>query len=192
MEQDDIFVPACIRIQFRTLTIYIRPEEQIQERLCLKKSTTSLLVVIGALDSPLGSHSENNLAIDLYSVSTPIANMDESDRQISLNRFKNYVTSLSTVIGASNSPLGPNPENNLATDLYTGSTLIAIMDESNRRFSFIRLQEIYITTGGDQVIRLSFRNPSKNRSRYRFILVAHVHLRLISSTYIPSVHTSNI
>jgi hypothetical protein len=81
------------------------------------------------------------------------------------------VISLSAVIGASGSPLGPHLESDLATDLYSGSTPIAIMDESNRQISLRELQEIYnITIRGDQDIGLSSRNPSKNKSRYRSIL----------------------
>jgi hypothetical protein len=52
-------------------------EEQLQECLRLRKSTNSLLVVIEALGSPLGPHPESDLTIDLYSGSTPIANMDK-------------------------------------------------------------------------------------------------------------------
>jgi hypothetical protein len=81
------------------------------------------------------------------------------------------VISLSAVIGASGSPLGPHLESGLATDLYSGSTPIAIKDESNRQISLRELQEIYnITIRGDQDIGLSSRNPSKNKSRYRSIL----------------------
>jgi hypothetical protein len=58
-------------IQFKTLTFYSRPEEQLQEHLRLKKSATSLSVVIGALGSPLGPHPESDLVTDLYSGSTP-------------------------------------------------------------------------------------------------------------------------
>jgi hypothetical protein len=81
------------------------------------------------------------------------------------------VISLSAVIGASGSPLGPHLESDLATDLYSGSTPIAIKDESNRQISLREVQEIYnITIRGDQDIGLSSRNPSKNKSRYRSIL----------------------
>jgi hypothetical protein len=52
--------------------------------------------------------------------------MDESNHQISFNRLKKFMTSLSAAIRASGSPLGPHPESNLETDLYSGSTLIAI------------------------------------------------------------------
>jgi hypothetical protein len=52
-------------IQFKTLTFYSRPEEQLQERLRLKKSTTSLSAVIEALSSPLGPHPESDLVTDL-------------------------------------------------------------------------------------------------------------------------------
>jgi hypothetical protein len=50
---------------------------------CLNKSMILLSAAIGALGSPLGPHLKRDLAIDLYSVSTPIANMDEFDHWIS-------------------------------------------------------------------------------------------------------------
>jgi hypothetical protein len=62
--------------------------------------------------------------------------MDESDHRISFNLLTKSVISLSAVIEASGSPLGPCPERDLATDLYTDSTPIAIKDESNRRIRF--------------------------------------------------------
>jgi hypothetical protein len=43
----------------------------------LKKFVTSLSVTIGVLGSPLGPHLESDLVTDLYSASTPIANMDK-------------------------------------------------------------------------------------------------------------------
>jgi hypothetical protein len=76
---------ADMHIQFRTLTFHSRPEEQQQERLCLKKSVTSLLAVIRALRSSLVPHPDSDLGTDLYSGSTLIANMDESDHCISFN-----------------------------------------------------------------------------------------------------------
>jgi hypothetical protein len=88
----------------------------------LKKSATSLSAVIGALGSPLRSHPESDLEIDLYSVSTPIANMDRSGCQISFNSLNKSVILLSAAIEALGSPLGPHPE----IDLYSGSTPIAI------------------------------------------------------------------
>jgi hypothetical protein len=115
-----------MHIQFRTLTIYSRSEEQIQACLHLKKSATSLLVVIEALGSPLGPHPESDLTTDLYSGSTPIVIMDETDRQINFNNFKESATSLSAVIGALGSSLVPHRESDLAIDLYSGSTLIGI------------------------------------------------------------------
>jgi hypothetical protein len=45
--------------------------------------------MIGALDSPLEPHLESDLTTDLYYVSTPIANMDESDQWIILNLLNN-------------------------------------------------------------------------------------------------------
>jgi hypothetical protein len=137
----------------------------------LKKSMTSLSVVIGALDSPLGPHLESDLAKDIYSGSTPIAIMDKSDHRISFNLFNKSMISLSATIGASDSSLGPHPERDLATDLHSGSTPIAIKNESNHQIRFRWLQEIYnITTRGDQGIGLSSRNSSENRSHYRSIL----------------------
>jgi hypothetical protein len=121
--------------------IYSRPEEQIQEHLRLKKSATLLLVIIGALGSPLGSYLESDLAIHLYSGSTPIAIMNESDHHISFNSFKESVTLLPAAIRAMSSPLGPHPESDLATYLYSSSTPIANMDESNRQISFNRLKK---------------------------------------------------
>jgi hypothetical protein len=160
-----------MHIQFRTLTFHSRPEEQLQERLRLKKSVTSLPAAIGALGSPLGHHVESDLPIELYSGSTPIAIMDESDRRISFNLLTESAISLSAAIGASGSPLGPHPKRDLDTDLYSGSTPIAIKDESNRRIRFRQLQKIYnVTTRSDQGIVLSSRNSSKNRSHCRSIL----------------------
>jgi hypothetical protein len=117
-------------IQFKTLTFYSRPEEQLQERLHLKKSVTSLSAAIGALGSPLGPHPKSDLVTDLYSGSTPIANMDESGCQISFNSLNKFVISLSAVIGTLGSPLEPHLESDLETDLYSGSTPIAIKTSS--------------------------------------------------------------
>jgi hypothetical protein len=92
----------------------------------LKKSATSLSVTTGALNSPLGPHLESDLVTDLYFGSTPIANIDRSGCQISFNGLNKSVISLSTMIGALGSPLGPHPESGLEIDLYSGSTPIAI------------------------------------------------------------------
>jgi hypothetical protein len=92
----------------------------------LKKSVTSHSVTIRALGSPLVPHPESDLVIDLYSDSTPIANMDMSGCQISFNSLNKFVISLSATIGALGSPLGLHPESDLETYLYSGSTPIAI------------------------------------------------------------------
>jgi hypothetical protein len=118
--------PGGMSIQFKTLTFHSRPEEQLQERLHLNKFTTSLLAVIGALGSPLGPHSERDLATDLYSRSTPISIMDKFDHRISFNCLNKSVISLPTATGASGSPLGPRSERDLAIVLYCGSSSIAI------------------------------------------------------------------
>jgi hypothetical protein len=87
---------------------------------------TSIPEAIGTLGSPLGPRPESDLIIDLNFDSTPIAIMDESGRQISFNSLKKSVISLSAVIGASGSPLGPHLESDLATYLYSATTPIAI------------------------------------------------------------------
>jgi hypothetical protein len=51
--------------------------------------------------------------------------MDESGRRISFNLLTKSVISLSTMIGASDSPLGPHPERDLATNLHYSSIPIA-------------------------------------------------------------------
>jgi hypothetical protein len=92
----------------------------------LKKFVTSLSAVIGTFDSPLGPYPESDLVTDLYSDSTPIANMDMSGCQISFNSLNKFVISLSTTIGALGPPLGPHPESDIQIYLYFGSTPIAI------------------------------------------------------------------
>jgi hypothetical protein len=143
---------AGMCIQFRILTFYSRSEEQQKECLhlkkfvtslpvaiaimdesdrqinfnSLKKSATSLSAEIGAMCSPLGPHLESDLKTDLYSDSTPIANMDRSGCQISFNSLNKSIILLSAVIGALDSPLEPHPESDLETYLYSVSTPIAI------------------------------------------------------------------
>jgi hypothetical protein len=87
---------------------------------------TLLSAAIRALGSPLGPHLESDLEIDLYSGSTPIANMDRSGCQISFNSLNKSIISLSAAIGALGSPLGPHLKSDLETDLYYSSTPIAI------------------------------------------------------------------
>jgi hypothetical protein len=83
-------------------------------------------VAIEALGSPLEPHPESDIDTDLYSVSTPIANMDESDRWIIVNSLNKSAISLSAAIEALGSPLGLYLESDLEIYLYSGSTLIAI------------------------------------------------------------------
>jgi hypothetical protein len=132
-----------MHIQFRTLTLHSRLEEQLQERLRLKKSTTLLPVVIGALGSTSGPHPKSDLAIDLYYGSTPIAIIDESDRYIS---FKKSMTSLPVAIEALDYPLRPHPESDLVTYLYSVSTPIANICESDHRINFNRFKEFMISS----------------------------------------------
>jgi hypothetical protein len=109
----------------------------------------SLSATIGALCSPLGLHPKSDLATGLYSGSTPIAIIDESDHWIRFNGLKKFVTSLSVAIGASGSPLGPHPERDLDIDLYSDSTPIAIKTSlivgsisDNFKKSITSLQEV--------------------------------------------------
>jgi hypothetical protein len=91
-----------------------------------KKSVTSLSATIEALCSPLGPHPESDLVIDLYSDSTSIANMDMSSCQINFNSLNKSIISLSAAIRALGSPLRHHLESDLETNLYFGSTPIAI------------------------------------------------------------------
>jgi hypothetical protein len=116
-----------------------------QEHLRLKKYPASLPAVIEALGSSLGPHPKSDLATDLYSESTPIDIMDESDRQIMFNSFKESVTTLSAAIEALDSPLGPHPESDFVTDLNSGSIPIAIMDKSDHRISLNCLDKSVIS-----------------------------------------------
>jgi hypothetical protein len=68
----------------------------------------------------------NRLKKSETSLPAAIAIMDESDRPIKFNSIKKFVTSLSAAIGALGSPLASNPESDLETYLYSGSTPIAI------------------------------------------------------------------
>jgi hypothetical protein len=92
----------------------------------LNKSVISLSAMIGALGSPLEPHPESDLVTNLYSISTPIANMDRSGCQISFNSLNKPVISLSAAIRALGSPLRPYLESDLVTDIYSGSTPTAI------------------------------------------------------------------
>jgi hypothetical protein len=49
------------------------------------------------------------------------------------------------MIGALGSPFRPHPESDLVIDLYFGSIPIAIIDESNRRISFNRLNKFMMS-----------------------------------------------
>jgi hypothetical protein len=110
----------------------------------LKKSATSLLAVIGALSFPLGPHPKSDLTTDLYFGSIPIANMDEFDRHIIFNRLKKSTTSFLVAIGRLSSPLGPHPESDIATNLYSSSIPVANMDKSDHRISFNHLNKFTI------------------------------------------------
>jgi hypothetical protein len=59
--------------------------------------------------------------------------------------LKKFTTSLPTMIRALGSLLGPHPESDLFTDLYSGSTPIAIMDKFDRRISFNLLSKSVIS-----------------------------------------------
>jgi hypothetical protein len=143
---------AGMCIQFRIIIFYSRSEEQQTEYLHLKKYTTSLPAVIviidksdrhinfnslkkfatslsttiGALTSCLGPHPKSDLVTNLYSDSTLVANMDMFGGQISFNSLNKFIISLSATIGTLGPPLVPHPESDLETNIYSGSTPIAI------------------------------------------------------------------
>jgi hypothetical protein len=77
--------------------------------------------VIEALGSPLGPI-QKVIYKQIYTLLYPDSYQDESDRQISFNNLIKSAISLSSTIGALGSPLGPYPESDLATDLYSVST----------------------------------------------------------------------
>jgi hypothetical protein len=61
-------------------------------------------------------------------------------QQISFNSLNKFVISLSAVIGALGSLLGPHPESDLETNLYSGRIYPdSYQDESDRRISFNNL-----------------------------------------------------
>jgi hypothetical protein len=115
---------AGMCIQFRILTFYSRSEEQQKECLHLKKYVTSLPVAIAIMDESDRQINFNSLKKSVTSLSAAI--MDESDCQINFNSLKKFVTSLTVAIGALSSALGPHSGSDLETDLYSGSTPIAI------------------------------------------------------------------
>jgi hypothetical protein len=97
----------------------------------LKKSVTLFLVAIAIMDKSDRQINFNSLKKSATSLPAVIAIMDESDRQINFNSLKKSVTSLSVTIGVLGFPLGPHPESDLVTDLYSASTPIANMDRSD-------------------------------------------------------------
>jgi hypothetical protein len=105
----------------------------------------SLSAAIGALCSPLGPHPESDVETYLYFGSTPIANMDRSNCHISFNSLNKSVISLLAAIEALRSPLGPHPESDLETDLYSSSAPIANMDRSSCQISFNSLNKSVIS-----------------------------------------------
>jgi hypothetical protein len=95
----------------------------------LKKFAISLSAVIGALSSPLVPHPERDLATNLYSDSAPIAIKTSLIGGLISDDFKKDTTSLQEVTKAYDSPLEPPPKIDIATDLYSDSTIAANYDE---------------------------------------------------------------
>jgi hypothetical protein len=91
-----------------------------------QKSVTSLPAAIAIMHEFDHHINFNSLKKSVTSLPAAIAIMDDSDRQINFNSLNKSVTSLSAAIGALGSPLGPHSESDLITDLYSGSTPIAI------------------------------------------------------------------
>jgi hypothetical protein len=91
---------------------------------------TSLTAVIAIMNESDRQINFNSLKKSVTSLPAAIVIMDESNRQINFNSLNISATSLSAVIGALDSPLGPHPESDLETDLYSVSTPIANMNRS--------------------------------------------------------------
>jgi hypothetical protein len=87
----------------------------------------------------------NSIKKSMTSLPAAIAIMNESDRQINFNSHKKSATSHSVTIRALGSPLGPHPESDLVTDLYSDSTPIASMDSSGCQISFNSLNKSIIS-----------------------------------------------
>jgi hypothetical protein len=87
----------------------------------------------------------NSLKKSVTSLPAVIPIMDEFDRQINFNTLKKSATSLSAAIGALGSPLGPHPESDIVTDLYSSSTSIANLDRSGCQISFNSLNKSVIS-----------------------------------------------
>jgi hypothetical protein len=85
-------------------------------------------VVIGALGSPLGPNVKRVLVTDLYYVSTPIARYGECNHQFSFKRLQEiYDIATRGDHGMGISFRNPS-KMDLATDLYSVSTLVANND----------------------------------------------------------------
>jgi hypothetical protein len=87
----------------------------------------------------------NSLKKSATSLPAAIDIMDEFDRQINFNSLKKSVTSLSAVIETLGSPLGPHPESDIVTYLYSDSTPKANMGRSGCQISFNRLNKSVIS-----------------------------------------------
>jgi hypothetical protein len=91
---------------------------------------TSLPAVIAIMDEFDRQINFNSLKKTATSLPAVIAIMDESDCQINYNSLKKSATSLSVAIEVLGSALGPHPESDIITDLYSVSTPIAIKTSS--------------------------------------------------------------
>jgi hypothetical protein len=111
----------------------------------IKKSAISLPAAIAIMDESDRQINFNNIKKSAISLLVVIAIMDESDRQINFNSLRKSTTSLSAAIGALGSPLGPHPESDLVTDLYSDSTSIANMDMPGCQISFNNLNKFIIS-----------------------------------------------
>jgi hypothetical protein len=110
----------------------------------LKISATLLPATIAIMDESDRQINFNSLKKSATSLSAMIAIMDEFDHQINFNSLKKSAISLSAAIGALGSSLGPHPESDLVTDLYSGSTPIANMGIFSCQISFNSLNKSVI------------------------------------------------
>jgi hypothetical protein len=105
---------------------------------------TLLLAAIVIMDESDRQINFNSLKISATLLPATIAIMDEFDHQINFNSLKKSAISLSAAIGALGSSLGPHPESDLVTDLYSGSTPIANMGIFSCQISFNSLNKSVI------------------------------------------------
>jgi hypothetical protein len=112
---------------------------------------------------------------------------EQLQERIIINRFRKYVTSAPAVIDALGYTLGPHPKSNLDTYLYFGSTSIAIIDESNRRISFNRLNKFDISLSATIGAMSSPLGPRPERDLATYLNSSSTLITIKTSSIVGSV-----